>query len=411
MIMNTNRVNSTPTAHDHGRCPACGSTATRAFYECGGVPVHSCLLVEDQQTALEFPRGELDLALCTACGFAFNRRFDPSHNAYSSDYEETQGFSPLFREFIQDLAAQWVQRHGLEGKKVVEIGCGKGEFLAEMVRAGVASGVGVDPGVHPERIDDDVADRLSWVKGFFPQDYPVLDADAVICRHTLEHIAPVEEWMRTVRAAIGDRTGTAVLFELPDVRRVLEEGAFWDVYYEHCSYFSTGSLARLFRRTGFEILRQWTAYDGQYLIIEARPTMNDESGLSPIFAIIEDDIAAVSEAADRFATAHAEMIGRWRVRLREVADAGGQSVIWGSGSKGVAFLAALGDDAPLVNAAVDINPFKHGRYMAGSGHRIVAPKELADIRPDLVIAMNPAYLDEIGRDLTDLEITTHLEAV
>ena len=43
-----------------------------------------------------------------------------------------------------------------------------------------------------------------------------------------------------------------VFFELPDTERVLTEAAFWDIYYEHCSYFTPGSLARLFRRTGFE---------------------------------------------------------------------------------------------------------------------------------------------------------------
>ena len=86
-------------------------------------------------------------------------------------------------------------------------------------------------------------------------------------------------------------------------------------------------------------------------------------------------------------------------------------MIWGSGSKGVAFLAALGDDARHVVSAVDINPFKHGRWMAGTGHRIVAPKELVDVRPELVIAMNSTYLDEIGRDLADLGVETTLEAV
>ena len=45
---------------------------------------------------------------------------------------------------------------------------------------------------------------------------------------------------------IGDR-GTTVLFELPDVACVLEDVRFWDLYYEHCSYFSLGSMARLFR--------------------------------------------------------------------------------------------------------------------------------------------------------------------
>ena len=390
-------------------CPACASTATRSFYHGGEVPVHSCLLVADQQESLDFPRGELELALCEACGFIYNQQFDPSHNEYSPDYEETQGFSPLFQEFIADLAARWVERYDLAGKNVVELGCGKGEFLAEMVRAGVGHGVGVDPGVHPERIADDVRDRTTWVRGLFPQDYPDLDAGAVICRHTLEHIAPVAEWMLEIRAAIGHRTETAMLFELPDVKRVLEEGAFWDVYYEHCSYFSAGSLARLFRRTGFQVLDLWPAYDNQYLIIEARPTDVSASKAEPL--AIEDDIDLVTGEAERFAAAQAELIGRWRERLREVATSGGDCVIWGSGSKGVAFLAALGKDASSVTAAVDINPFKHGKYMAGTGHRIIAPKELTGIQPDLIIAMNPAYLGEIKHDLDTLGVRTSLEAV
>ena len=388
-------------------CPACASASTRPFYDGGEVPVHSCLLVADEQAALGFPRGELELALCDSCGFIYNLRFDPAHNAYSSDYEETQGFSPLFREFISELASRWVARYDLAGKKVVELGCGKGEFLAEMIRAGAAHGVGVDPGVRPERIPPDVQDRTSWIQGFFPEDFAELNADAVICRHTLEHIASVSEWMQQVRTAIGDRTDVAVLFELPDVRRVLEEGAFWDIYYEHCSYFSAGSLDRLFRRTGFEVLDLWLAYDDQYLIIEARPTTVPAQGAFSV----EDDREIISKAAERFAAAHTAAIANWRARLHEVANAGGRSVIWGSGSKGVAFLAALGADSSLVNAAVDINPYKHGKFLAGSGQRIIAPSELTEIKPDLVIAMNPAYLDEIGHDLATLGVQASLEAV
>lgn len=389
-------------------CPACASTVTRSFYRGGEVPVHSCLLVSDERTALDFPCGRLNLALCESCGFIYNSVFDPAHNAYSSDYEETQVFSPRFRKFITDLARHWVARYDLTGKRVIEIGCGKGEFLVEMIRAGVASGVGVDPGVHRERIPDDVSGRTTWATGLFPRDFRELDADAVVCRHTLEHIGPVAEWLRSVREAIGDRTGTVVLFELPDVRRVLDEGAFWDVYYEHCSYFSAGSLARLFRRTGFEVLDLWRAYDEQYLIIEARQaTAATYSRQFPL----EGDRRAVAEAADRFAAAHERMIGRWRSRLRRLATSGGRSVIWGAGSKGVAFLAALGHEASLVAAAVDINPFKQEKYMAGSGHRIIAPKELTRLQPDLVIAMNPVYLAEIRDELTDLGVEASLEAV
>lgn len=389
-------------------CPACGSPSLHPFHAVDGVPVNSCLLVDDKAVALDFPRGDLRLANCSDCGFITNTAFDPARATYSQDYEETQAFSPLFRDFIGDLSRTWVERYDLAGRRVVEIGCGKGEFLVEMVRAGAAHGLGIDPGVRPERVPADVAGRIDWVKGFFPDDLPELDADAVICRHTLEHIAPVGDFMRQVRRAIGDRRDTAVLFELPGTLHVLRDTWFWDTYYEHCSYFTAGSLARLFRATGFEVLDVRPVYGDQYVVIEARPA--DVPAPGEPFPL-EDDIAAVGAAAKAFAAAYDQVVRGWGERVRAVAAEGGRTVIWGSGSKGVAFLAALGDDAGLVVSAVDINPFKHGRFMAGTGHRIIAPKELLDLQPQLVIAMNDAYVDEIRRDLDDLGLSARLEAV
>ena len=127
-------------------------------------------------------------------------------------------------------------------------------------------------GCIPERIDDPAAADIEWIVDFYDERYTHLDADVVICRHTLEHIPDVADFMSTIRRSIGDRPDTVVLFELPDVQRVLDEVAFWDIYYEHCSYFSLGSLARLFRRTGFEVLELSLEYDDQYLLIAARPS-------------------------------------------------------------------------------------------------------------------------------------------
>lgn len=390
------------------RCPACGEKGLAEFHVVLGVPVNSCLLVADEETARTFPRGDLRLARCPACGFVTNTAFDPARSVYSVDYEETQGFSLRFREFISGLSRDWVDRFDLRGKHVVELGCGKGEFLVEMLRAGAGTGLGIDPGVHPERVPDDVADRVEWLRGFFPGDLPELVADAVVCRHTLEHIGPVRTFMEDVRTAIGSRRDTVVLFELPGTRHVLDEAWFWDTYYEHCSYFTAGSLARLMRLTGFEVLAVRPAYDGQYLLVEARPSHVPAPG-EPL--PIEDDLDAIARGADHFAASYTEVVDRWRRRIREVAQGGGRTVIWGSGSKGVAFLAALGDDARHVSVVVDINPFKHGRWMAGTGHRIVAPKELVDLRPHLVVAMNSTYLAEIGSDLDDLGVATELEGL
>lgn len=378
-------------------CPACGHMGMEAFHSQNGVPTNSCLLLATRADAASFPTGSIRLGFCPNCGFISNVRFDPSLAQYSSRYEETQAFSERFVDFARALAMSWVDKYDLAGKKVIEIGCGKGEFLVMMAEAGIGSGIGIDPGVHVDRIDPAMAARLAWVPDFFDDRYGPLDSAAVVCRHTLEHIAPVAEFVGLVRRAIGDRLDTVVLFELPDVERILDEVAFWDVYYEHCSYFAAGSLARLFERSGFEIIDLSLEYDDQYLILEARPV---PAGRHPR-RWVTDDPDTLRQGLVTFESSYATTIEQWKGRLGRVAGRGGSSVIWGAGSKGVAFLTAVGDG---VYAAVDVNPIKHGTHMAGTGHRIVAPHDLPGIDPDLVVVMNPIYLDEIRRDLVTLEV-------
>lgn len=388
-------------------CPACGVQSLTVFFEEGSVPTNSCLLLDDPSEATSFPRGELSIAFCRSCGFITNVGFEPGRAEYSQRYEETQGFSPRFMSFARELAERWVADYDLAERTVLEIGCGKGEFLIEMARAGAGRCIGIDPGVHPERIDDPLGADIEWIVDFYDERYSHLDAEVIICRHTLEHIPNVADFMTTIRRAIGDRPDTVVLFELPDIKRVLDEVAFWDIYYEHCSYFSLGSLARLFRRTGFEVLELSLEYDDQYLLIAARPSTVPAAG-EPLPE--EDDLELLRDGVDQFRDGYERLVAGWRERIAALNDSGGRAVIWGSGSKGVSFISnlALGDE---IAAAVDINPHKWDKYMVGSNHRIVGPDALRAIAPDLVIAMNPVYLDEIQAQLDEVGVEAELKAV
>jgi hypothetical protein len=87
--------------------------------------------------------------------------------------------------------------------------------------------------------------------------------------------------------------------------------------------------------------------------------------------------------------------------------AGRRVVVWGSSSKGVSFLTTLGlgDEVGYV---VDINPYRQGKFMPGTGHEIVAPQRMATYRPDVVLVMNPIYTDEIGASLRELGVRAEL---
>jgi SAM-dependent methyltransferase len=380
-------------------CPACDSDALDVFHVVASVPTNSCLLLEDQQEAADFPRGMLELAFCSGCGFITNRAFDASRAEYSGRYEETQSYSPRFVDFGRDLARTWVDRHELRGRHVLEVGCGKGEFLVWMLEAGIRGGVGIDPGVHPERHDGETAGQLEWIADFYDERYARLEADALVCRHTLEHIHPVGSFLRMLRDNLRGRD-PVLLFELPDATRVLEEVAFWDTYYEHCSYFSPGSLARLFRRAGFEILAVERTFNDQYLLLEAR--VADPLTATPDTAFaIEEDLDRLRSGVERFAAGYRATVDRWERELAAVRSGGGQAVLWGGGSKAVAFLTAL-SSSDLVAGAVDINPHKQGRFIAGTGHPVLSPEDVVSVDPELIVVMNPIYQDEIRRELQRL---------
>jgi hypothetical protein len=194
--------------------------------------------------------------------------------------------------------------------------------------------------------------------------------------------------------------------EVPDMTRILEERAFWDIYYEHCSYFSAGSLARLCSRVGLSIASLELVYDGQYLLIVARPRTTDgDPGVAP-----PDDRTALVELAGDFAADVGRMRAQWKERFERLRAEGKRAVVWGAGSKAAGFLTSI-EGAEAIEHIVDINPRKQGMFQAGSGQEIVGPSALAQLRPDAVIIMNPIYRDEIGADLRSFGLEPELHTV
>jgi SAM-dependent methyltransferase len=397
---------SHPPVPDEHACLSCGSTDVEVFHQEAGVPVNSCLLLASEAEARAFPRGAIRLGFCHACGFIANTAFDQALAEYSTRYEETQGFSPRFQQFADDLAHRLVDRFDLHDRDILEIGCGKGEFLLRVCELGDNRGVGVDPSVVLDRVRGPAADRVSFIADLYRKQHADLPADFVMCRHTLEHISDVAGFMELLRANLAGREATTVFFELPDVLRVLREVAFWDIYYEHCSYFTVGSLVRLFERNGFTVLDASLDYDDQYILLEART----DGGLKERSPLAVDQVEDVAAAVDEFRRRHQAQLASWDARLAGLSASGRRAVVWGAGSKGVAFLCAL-PAAERIEVAVDINPYKHGMFMAATGQRIVPPAFLADYRPDVVIVMNPIYRDEIRAELDRLRVEADVVAV
>ena len=60
------------------------------------------------------------------------------------------------------------------------------------------------------------------------------------------------------------------------------------------------------------------------------------------------------------------------------------------------------------SAAVDINPHKQGYFMPGTGHEVLAPETLVERGIDVVVVMNPIYVEEIRSQLAGLGLNPEI---
>jgi 2-polyprenyl-3-methyl-5-hydroxy-6-metoxy-1,4-benzoquinol methylase len=371
-------------------CPVCAFPDLEIFFEMLNVPVYCNLLWPEQQAARNCPRGDIKLAFCPQCGFITNVAFDPARLEYSQDYENSLHCSPRFQDYAQSLATRLLERHNLYDKDIIEIGCGKGDFLLLLCELGNNRGVGFDPSYVPQTDPRQAKEQVKFIQDFYSQRYANYQGDLVCCRHTLEHIQNPKDLLKPLRQAIGDRLNTAVFFEVPNALHTFRHLAIWDIIYEHCCYFTPLSLAHTFSFCGFRISELSEEFDGQFIGLEALPDQGEADSIDRQRSEVEQ----LAGDVNAFATNFKQKVETWSSELKQIADKGQRAVVWGAGSKGVTFLNVLNIQTPI-EYVVDINPRKQGMYVAGTGQQIVSPQFLENYQPDVVLVMNPIYQSEI----------------
>ncbi len=383
-------------------CRACGSLETMCVMHFREQPVHVGLVYDSKAEARSATKADIELWGCTECGFCWNKSFDETLLAFGPGYDASLSHSPSYLAHLQQTADRLVTWYGVTNEVVFDIGCGKGEFLRAMGRAGHNRGIGVDP------TQDDFADRtdsIEFRRASYNEQQASTECGIVCCVSVLEDIQNLSEFLALVRRQC-ENNNCVAYFEVFHAAAAIEQLATWTIHYEQCNYFGESSLRLVFERSGFEILALTQCLGDQYMSVDVAPRVEKVAIEKRAPDLCSDRIARLFKA---FRAQHFASVERWNVKLRsDRSDS--PVVLWGSGGRGVTFLNSI-DEPESVDFVVDLNRDKSGKYTAVTGHLIVAPEELVRIQPKVIIISNPNYESEIRKQIRDLGITSEVECI
>jgi len=328
------------------------------------------------KAAQHFPDGEtvatdsgVELTVCQCSGCGLVQLSEPPV-PYFRDVIRAAAVSKTLKALKTEQFSGLIDRYSLWGRKVIEIGCGKGEFLS------LWKGLGVE--IHGlEYAHASVAacreDFLNVTQGYVDHigyRLPNGPYDAFVLLMFLEHMPDPNAALRGIRNnLVGDAIG---LIEVPNFDMVVRNRVFSEFIADHLFYFTRETLEFTLRLNGFEVLECSQLRDDYVLSATVR-------NRSPL------DLSDFNAAQIRVVLEIRAFIDRFPVR---------SVAIWGAGHQALAMI-SLSGIADRVAYVVDSALFKQGKFTPASHLPVVPPDALASSPVAALIVMAASYSDEV----------------
>ena len=380
------------------QCPNCNHSHSERFFHIPSLPVNVGVFYDDHQTALNAPTAPISLTFCSKCKLVHNQSFDRNAEIFKPGYEVSLKHSQTFQNFIKGVAERLVDRFDLQEKKITEIGCGDAYFLEQLAALGGNECTGIDPTVVVEGIKPAGLGSIRLIREYFSNAHCHLESDFICCLSVFEDIPKIQEFLANVRL-LALRNNAPLYFEVFNGWRSFVEREVWSVHYEQCNYFSLESIQNVFRENGFIIKNADTCYAGdQYLFVEAfaDPVISETNST-------KQSESALPEILRTYTLEFESKCNRWTGRFSEYHSQNKKVVLWGTGGKGITFLNSV-PGAEIIELVAEINPDKHGKYLPGTGQKIIPPDALAEIQPDIIIITNAVYESEMKKQAKNLNV-------
>lgn len=311
---------------------------------------------------------EVLLCVCEDCGLV-QLKNDAVY--YYRDVIRAGGYSTTMEALRKSQYKHFIEFASLEGKKIIEVGCGRGEFLGMLSDFPVEE-YGTE---HKKDLVEIAKEAGLRVDEDFPESEDHIfkngPFDAFMSFNFLEHQPQPRTYLKAIYNNLCDE-GYG-LITVPSFEYIMEQNSFYEIIPDHIAYYSFESLTHLLNICGFEVLeKEMVNRDTISMIVKKRKL---------------PDIGGIISKKNDIATEVVETVKKY------AKD--GKIAIWGASHQGFTLCATTGI-ADFVDCIIDSAPFKQGKYAPASHIPIISPDEARKRKLEAIIIVAPGYTNEIA---------------
>ena len=383
------------------KCRFCESALTNIFLDLGMSPMANSFLKSADLNTTE-PCYPLCSYVCSNCFLVQLDEFEKPQEIFSN-YAYFSSFSTTWIDHVEEFVNQLINQFKIDKEKhVIEIASNDGYLLQHFKKKDIPI-LGIEPAKNIASYAE--SKGIPTINKFFGVDTAQelaqngQKADFLIAFNVMPHVPNLNDFVNGLKMILNN-DGVLVIQFSAYLLKLIELNEFDMIYHEHFSYFSLGTLKKIFSELKLKIFdaEELSIHGGSlrlYIIHEENNSYQKSTRVDQILEKEKQFGLLETSTYDNF-TKNIQNVKQDICNFfAEARKENKKIVCYGAPAKGNTLLNFCGIGKDFIEYTVDKNPHKQELFLPGTHIPIYSPEKVLSTKPNYLLILPWNLKDEI----------------